>query len=531
MSLQTCERQKGGHKCSNHPNNDITLKCDQCGILVCIACVASSEHRGHTFTALDECYKHAKDQLKARIWKLQNSLFPKLNEDKTNSETDLAQVEIARAADVHSVKELRTTCLDQINTAFDKYESLINSNHDISKDKIIKYKVGLGYYEKSIEREICRCTNVLQTETELQIYDEENETSKKADFKGPAAPELKPEIAHLHLDEAEQLVNDAITVLTTGLTTDTPKAPPMTDNLNTTSNNNQDENTPVDTPFPVGAHLTQFSKYQTKISSKFKLNDPWLSENKRTRWQLVCPMYDDENNAWVMEHYDNVNGTKLHLITTKGARIKTIKVSDTIRCLCIHPETGRLYVTLGTSVGVISDTNENTVETKVEVLFPIANTSNHVIKLAVTIDGHVIFGKYDCPRKLMKYTLLGTLVCESENEYCADDISVCALTSNVVVACSDRVVLLDPSLVVKFIYDGLTSDGFGSYTAVFDSKGNVLVGEIDSRSIHVLDRYGGHCLQVINIEGMSRPRTIRLRQNRLWVREENPHGVTCIDMS
>ena len=35
-SYQACERQKGDKRCPKHPNNNISVKCKQCGILVCL---------------------------------------------------------------------------------------------------------------------------------------------------------------------------------------------------------------------------------------------------------------------------------------------------------------------------------------------------------------------------------------------------------------------------------------------------------------------------------------------------------------
>ena len=226
----------------------------------------------------------------------------------------------------------------------------------------------------------------------------------------------------------------------------------------------------------------------------------------------------------------------MKLINSKGEIQQTIKASDVISSISAHPWTGQLYVALSKgSVGVVKVS-----KSKVKGLF---QTKHINPQIPVTNDDHVICSnsyRYEGKKKpIYKYTLGGKLVGTSGNEFSAFDISVCALTNHVVVACgwggdSDGVVVLDDSLKTLFNFTSKLrlgqntkysyKSGLRAWSAVFDGKGRVLVGDGCNPStiiLHVVDGKSGQCLQEVDLNlsqggGDQEFHKIRLFENMLW---------------
>ena len=160
--------------------------------------------------------------------------------------------------------------------------------------------------------------------------------------------------------------------------------------------------------------------------------------------------------------------------------------------------------------------------------------TQHAPTITVTNDGHII--SFDCTNRISKHTISGVFVSASDTVYndCYD-ISECPLNNRIVIACHENgVVVLDKSLTKIFEYKGQDKtakvEEFRSYSAVFDGQGDILVGDYFNKCIHVVCGDSGQCLQVLDTEGLSCPREIRLFQNMLWVRCEHPDRIICIEV-
>ena len=530
-ALQTCERQRGDSKCAKHPHNEILYKCEQCGILVCGECVTSKEHQGHQFTSLKGCYKQSKDELHSLVWKLENKFLPKVGKEIDNSDHELADRDTLHDTDVQSVTQLRQKCLDDMNTAFHKYLSLIDSHTQKSKEPILQYKVRLKLLENDVQTKVTQFKSVLETGTELEIHDDEIQAKAKPEFQLPKRPDkdfADRSIPYLQTEEAKTVVQEAVSLLDV-LKSNKKKG---SDGSSVLKKQPEAKDAQEDAISLVAGGCTKsltFTPYKLRHLGEFYIYKHYYSS--------LCPISAD--TAWFTDGYYN-DKKKMNLINSKGEIKQTIKAPDIITSISAHPLTGQLYVALWNgSVGVVKvSKSKGLFQTKITDIYNIAALfqTEHidVPQIAVTIDDHIVLCsknlRYEETKEkhIFKYTLGGKRVSTSDNKYTAYDVSVCTLTNHVAVACGvdEVVVVLDDSLKEVFKYTQKETSSFLNFlpwSAVFDGKGNVLVGDgcyTDAVCLHVVDGKSGQCLQVEEIQMHilieHTFNIIRLFQNMLW---------------
>ena len=540
-TFQTCERQRGDSKCANHPHNEILCKCEQCGVCVCGECVTSKEHQGHHFVSLKGCYKQSKDDLHSHVWKLENTFLPKVRKEIDTSDHALTDRDKLHDTDVQSVNQLRHKCLDDMNNAFDEYVSLIDTHNHNSKEPILQYKVCLKSLENDVQTQVTQFKSVLETGTALEIHDDENQVKAKPKFKLPKRPDkdfLDKSIPYLQTEEAKTVVQEVLGKL---------------DVLKSNKKKCSNGSSALKQPEPNDVQEDSIPLVAGRCTTSLTFTPYKVNQSREGFYSSICPISAD--TAWVTEGYNNLDKKEMNLINitedegnSKERIQQTIKASDVISSISAHPRTGQLYVALSKgSVGVV-----NVSKSKVKGLFQTKNIdtyniealfqTKHVIsQIAVTNDDHIICSIsyesiYEGGKKpIYKYTLGGKRVSTSDNEYSALDISVCSLTNHVAVACGvardeGGVVVLDDSLKTLFKYGdkhrlGQINSGSGmrAWSAVFDDKGNALVGDgcnYNTIILHVVDGKSGQCLQEVDLGsqciGDQDFHKLRLFENMLW---------------
>ena len=211
---QACERKRGDTKCSNHPKNDISLKCNQCGILVCIDCV-SSEHTGHTFSSLSECFKQSKGNLHTHTWKLETKTLPSLRGELSNFNKILKEKENLHEDQVKYANEVRQKYIEDINGIFSTYISLIDKHSEETTEPVEKHINEVQTLESEVLTQIKQCKSVLETGTDLEIHDDENGFQGQPSIQMPLFLQTTQFIGqpYISIENAKKLIAQALEIV------------------------------------------------------------------------------------------------------------------------------------------------------------------------------------------------------------------------------------------------------------------------------------------------------------------------------
>eukprot|EP00105_Crassostrea_gigas_P036008 XP_019920156.1 PREDICTED: tripartite motif-containing protein 55 [Crassostrea gigas] len=125
-------------ECSKHSKKFCELYCEQCDIPICLQCVSSGEHLGHTQVEILEKLKNKKEELQKDLHELEKFIYPKYQEIASNIPV--------QKDDLHQNSKKLTTALDKhgedlhkgIDIAIMKLKSDVDemeSNHLVVLDK------------------------------------------------------------------------------------------------------------------------------------------------------------------------------------------------------------------------------------------------------------------------------------------------------------------------------------------------------------------------------------------------------------
>ena len=519
MTMSVCERQRGDNTCPHHPRNKISFKCDGCEILVCKECVASREHKGHTFTDLKEAFKKSKENLQTHVWKLENKLLCKLSEAIQSTDQEILKKDQTNKTEIQTVKELKLKCLDDISATFDAYIQLIENHAVKTQTSLSGHSAQLHASHKDVQKHIGLYKSVLKKGTDIEIHDDEQTAERKPLFTIPTTEnplttsEYKP---YVQIPKAQQLVQNSVQV------------------LSELKLSHRKETTASDAGMSMAlksdGQLYKQSAYSTK---QFKLLSTF---DFKDRFSPCCVGTDQ---AWIRQFVSNER-TEVHLISNKGKVKQNTKVDGYVVSLGIHPCSGQIY-------GGFKDHTVCTIDAKNGQTRKICeNTKCIPESLTITTDDHVIIGMGSSwGDSVYKYSVAGELIHTSQNEYDIHDIAEFPLNNHVAVACIEAgLVLLTECLAEIFRYlprkgsqaktvqksKTLGRNEFKACTVVFNEHGNVLVGECNTNTIHVVKGDNGDCLQVFNIDGLSSPVKLCLYKSVLWVVGESPSKMMCIQL-
>uniref|UniRef100_K1Q7N5 Tripartite motif-containing protein 3 n=1 Tax=Magallana gigas TaxID=29159 RepID=K1Q7N5_MAGGI len=79
--------------CGKHPQKNCELQCRECGTFVCSSCMASDQHKGHSFVEVTEVYKTKKDIIEKDTKKYENLISPKYEKIVLDLENQLANLD------------------------------------------------------------------------------------------------------------------------------------------------------------------------------------------------------------------------------------------------------------------------------------------------------------------------------------------------------------------------------------------------------------------------------------------------------
>ncbi|XP_052677305.1 uncharacterized protein LOC128158478 [Crassostrea angulata] len=79
--------------CGKHPQKNCELQCRECGTFVCSSCMASDQHKGHSFVEVTEVFKTKKDIIEKDTKEYENLISPKYEQIVHDLENQLANLD------------------------------------------------------------------------------------------------------------------------------------------------------------------------------------------------------------------------------------------------------------------------------------------------------------------------------------------------------------------------------------------------------------------------------------------------------
>ena len=214
VHVQVCVRQKGEETCPYHPGHKISSLCRTCQTLVCLECIQSPDHEGHTIKKIKECLQESTDKISNYISDINNSLLKGVEK-----ELDEVKKERNESADTYSKN------VKQIQDQTSKFKSDIDNTTDVMKKQLDdhfrqmlktldKHIEALEKFKSYLTQETKESINVLSNHSpgsEILKYDTaEEKTQKSKDNKIPVHPPILPKLVHVECDDWDALIQKAM---------------------------------------------------------------------------------------------------------------------------------------------------------------------------------------------------------------------------------------------------------------------------------------------------------------------------------
>ncbi|XP_021357769.1 uncharacterized protein LOC110453229 [Mizuhopecten yessoensis] len=169
-------RRKGNTKCSAHRNKDVILHCTDCSILVCLSCSIST-HSGHTLTEISDIALQRKDVLQDFIHDIENNKLIQLQNEMQSIENKIHENDTNFKDLGQQVKKQGEVCKKQIDVLTDEFVSICDNLERDNRDLLLKYKDELQQRYKSLLEQVRECKEILQTGTDILVYDSVSDLS------------------------------------------------------------------------------------------------------------------------------------------------------------------------------------------------------------------------------------------------------------------------------------------------------------------------------------------------------------------
>ena len=487
---QVCERQKGQETCSFHPGQNVATICMTCGILVCLECITSPEHDGHSFKKLKDCLRDPTEKLAKRINKIEKNIIVAIDKELTTTETLTSERNQKREDKISLLKKRG----DHLKTRIDECTAEFGNQfgEDFQKDTQLleTHVVGLQSLRETLVTEKKDCTDVLVNGSDILKYDAGAEVPDTGVEIIPKRPNISDiDITRTHHEDATSLIKEALGI---SIQIRDASGLPKKSELETKLGNQV---------FATSLILSGFQNAQAYVSIE--------PINREIAWAHSRIPYDT-----------------LYLITNEGREIYQLPVQEGYP-LSILPTTGDLYG------GFYKPNTIRRIDFSGKTAI-IIHTKTDPDHIKMTKDGHVLVGTDEPPALICKYTITGELLYTSSDKHKVKDIDHCSKTQNIVAACKfEGVVILDTKLNKLYTFTGLKGEErsvFESWTAVFDKHGNIIVGDYNNKEIYMLDGNSYNLIQKLHVDGLSCPIELRLYRNILWIRSRHPGKIMSVEL-
>ena len=267
--------------CPLHPICKVTALCSECKILVCLGCITSHEHKGHTFENLKDCSRRADDKITERLKDIEdhNTCIPQLGKELSSVRHRISQIQ-------GKSKTIDRTSNTTDQKRFKTYHDALNLCHS-------NYEILLKSYENQVSKKRKSYINIIKTGSEIPTKLNIPELNNKKQL------EDVMENLQYETERVSKIYNELLY-------------------------------TTVDA-YDTGINLM--------VISSFDYDSPEY-DSITPEYDSITPISTDK--AWVGE-YDSRNGNELRLITSTGKILRHFETDEEFYRLSIHTTTGQLY--------------------------------------------------------------------------------------------------------------------------------------------------------------------------------------------
>ena len=510
--IKACERTTGQENCRFHPGHKLASLCKTCGILVCVECTKSQKHEKHKLKNISDCSRESANTIRKYLINIDINLLIAVDRELDAVKNERKESVQKHTEHVQSINEQGTHLKTEIDsTTNDMVVQMEKHLHQVldSLDKHIQVLESLKQYLTEEQKEH---TKVLHHGSAILKFDVGNEVMDKADkAKIPDHPNIS-NIQHIKCENSEDLIRKALgTLRELNLTVNCPSA------ITHYSTENPQTNVPrLELPLST-SELKKAHTYSTITTQSSWING----------YPEYCQITSITNDtAWAGTI---AKRNRLHLISSTGNSLREIQIEMDFISLSVHRTTGQLYG------GFPGDTTIRSIDTESGITQAMVHCDIKPHRIKVTKDNDVLVGAWEGNNSLKRYKLTGELVHKSLEKYNVWDIDQCSRTNRVAVSCHEYgVMILNYHLTKIYSFTGLTGltrKKFVRTTAIFDSCGNLIVGDYHNKEVYILDGSQYTLIQKVPIKDISNPSRLKMYSNILWVQCFNPGKVICIKMS
>ncbi|XP_069102273.1 uncharacterized protein [Argopecten irradians] len=487
-------RLKRQTTCGPHKGRQLDFYCEQCQEPVCPKCVTSL-HKGHLFCDLSEITPKKEEKIRQFLDRTASSELVEIEHYIASANTLLKEND----STFEILAKQLTSQTERLKQDLEKVTAETLSFYQKTKEdnaKLIqKYKQDLGMCSKQLKQQMEECKTALQQGSRIDIYDTECEVDFWLHL--PVKPMLRTACFIPNRNPRNHLE------LALGTSVDSGQMSTL-----------RFEDRSVSSSHGQGQSYTHQRPDETKkkvvISAKpltmTKVLEMWKSPFDI---DFICPITDDQ--AWI--GYKDT----LTLLDRKGKVIQEVTHKAYINDISLSPTTHRLWV---------CDRGNSILELVSGQLSVRFRTKYQPRCSCVTADNHIIIGMH---KHVAKYTTQGQIVLTTEVTGTATPlvcspwrITECPITNNVAVIDdsnksdggdgAQHVVVMDTELRELFMYrDDILNRYketpqtrgylFDICAIVYDSQGNIILGDWVNDKIHILNGDGA-VLRIIPTTGV-----------------------------
>ncbi|XP_069102662.1 E3 ubiquitin-protein ligase TRIM71-like [Argopecten irradians] len=480
---QIPSRRKGEKTCRHHKGRQLVLFCEQCQELACLRCI-SSVHRSHTMCELCETTPKKKKDITEFVDKTEKNELVQIQTYITSTDTLLQENDSVFEKLSHDLKTQTEKLKQELDTLTADTLSLYQEmKHDNAK-LIQKYKQDLDIYDTQLKQQLSDCKKILQQGTPIEIYDMECEINSYLPVQPPlGAIGFTPNTNPRHYLE---LALGKLIFPGHGQHMSEEDGSASSSSDQKQSRTQQQKREVEDTRTEAEVILQPLD---TKMLASW--DSPWFITN-------LCPI--SRGLAWTKFN------TSLILFGKKCKVSEKIEHKVNIRYISFSPATQRLWV---------CDNSNNILELVSGSLVHRFGTRTSIQCICASLNNHIIVGM---SKSISKYTtggqmVLTTMAATTEKPLVCSPyrIAECPLTNNVaVIDCNykkeggdgnQHVVVMDTNFRQLFVFNGdirtthkqgkeKENRAFEPTCVVYDSKGNIIIGDTSSHKILLLNGSG-----------------------------------------
>ena len=503
-TAQVCDRLLGQETCPLHKGHNISTLCKTCGILVCLKCITSAEHEGHTFKEITSCLREPTDNLAKHIREIENKLLIAVKTEISERKKQRTKIVQKHTKGIKQIKEQSQKAHLQIDANANSMVIQWDEHSQQVLDVLDKHILGLESIQNQLNVERKECSEILEKGSNVLKYDAGLEITKKTEMQRiPKAPEIS-DLDYINCDHNfNELLLKAM-----GTLKEVSSKPAIAVEI-------------PDKYLASSSEMVKQHQYQLIESISNTKNElPGYAAitpiGKNSAWACHLRTYDERTKKYL---YTDV----LSLIDSKRNVIQQVKLDVNISNLQTHPITRQPFCITD------KDNFVRTIDTTTGKTTNIFKCPKDLHRLKVTHDNHFITGTCGLSEKketICKYKITGELLKESSQKYNAHDIDHCPQTNRVAISRGEEgLTLLNSDLTTIKTFN---RKNMFCRSAIFNDHGNLIIGDYSNKEIIVVDGESLSYIQKLEIDGITRPGKLKLYDNILWIDCFEPDKLICV---